>query len=107
VNITVKGWAAVADDAASSTVWYATNTINTGSLGGTDQVGGVPLSQINFQGWDVNSFPTTWVSGNHSGWFNHEIRPTPEPSTYGAIFLAFCLGLLGWRRFRPRPKARA
>ncbi|MSU66602.1 MAG: PEP-CTERM sorting domain-containing protein [Opitutus sp.] len=42
----------------------------------------------------------TWVSGNHNGWFDHEIRPTPEPSTYGALSLTACLGLLGWRRFQ-------
>ena len=32
----------------------------------------------------------------------NEIRPTPEPATYGAIFLSACFGLLGWRRFRAR-----
>ena len=33
---------------------------------------------------------------------DREIRPTPEPATYGALFLSGCVGLLGWRRFRQR-----
>jgi hypothetical protein len=54
------------------------------------------LNQINFTSY--TGLTTTWVSGTSNGWFNNEIRPTPEPATYGVIFLSGCVGLLGWRR---------
>jgi autotransporter-associated beta strand protein len=100
VTVTVNNWVSVANNTAASTVWYATNTINAGTLGGSDQVGGIPLSQIAFTNY--GGLTTTWVSGNHNGWFDHEIRPTPEPATYGALLLSGCLGLLGWRRSRAK-----
>ena len=100
VTVTVNNWISVANDTLLSSVWYATSTVNAGSLGGTDQLGGTPLAQIGFTNY--GGLTTTWVSGLHDGWFDHEIRPTPEPATYGAIFLSGCLGLLGWRRWRSR-----
>ena len=100
VTVTVNNWISVANDTSLSTVWYANSTVNAGSLGGSDLVGGTPLGQITFTNY--NGLTTTWVSGNHDGWFDHEIRPTPEPSTYGAIFLLGCFGLFGWRRWRQR-----
>jgi len=52
VTITVNNWITVSGDALSSTVWYATGTVNGGSLGGMDQVGGTPLNQILFTSYD-------------------------------------------------------
>lgn len=98
VTVTIQNWIAAANEAAASTIWYATGTINAGTLGGSDDVGGTPLSQINFTG--VSGLTPTWVSGAHDGWFDHEIRPTPEPSAYGALLVSSLLGLLGWRRWR-------
>lgn len=103
VTVTVNNWVSVANNSSLSTVWYATNTVNGGTLGGTSQVGGVPLNQITFTNY--GGLTTTWVSGTPSGWFDREIRPTPEPSTYGAIFVSGCLALLGWRRYRNRKPA--
>ena len=105
VTVTVNNWISTANATNLSSVWYATNTINGGTLIGADQVGGTPLGQIAFTNY--NGLTTTWVSGNHDGWFDHEIRPTPEPATYGALLIAGCLGLLGWRRHRSRKPARA
>ncbi len=58
------------------------------------------MSQINFTGY-TPGLTTTWTT-SQNGWFEHEIRPTPEPATYGALFLSGCLGLLGFRRWRTR-----
>ena len=101
VTVTVNNWISVANNAAASTAWYATSKLNSGTLGGSNQVGGFPLANISFTNYSPG-LTTTWVSGNNNGWFDHEIRPTPEPATYGAILLSSCFGLLGWRRFSRR-----
>jgi autotransporter-associated beta strand protein len=98
VTVTVQNWLSVANDSALSTVWYASGTINGSSLGGVDRLGGTPLNQIVFSNY--SGFTTTWVSGTHDGWFNHEIRPTPEPATTGACVAAVALGCVFWHRQR-------
>ena len=128
VNVQVDNWKTVLNNgtnntAANSTVWYvlATQTgtgVASGGLvsgsagnltlasGGSDAKNVAPLTQITFnnpQG-SIGS-TTTWVDGFHDGWFDHEIRPTPEPTTYGAIFMTGCLGVLGVRQLRRRRAA--
>jgi fibronectin-binding autotransporter adhesin len=109
VQVTVKNWAAVADLPGSSTVWYATSSINTLFPTGSDQKNVSPLTQITFADWNNVQYPTTWVSNDPDTkpWFHREIRPTPEPATYGAMLLSGCLGLIGWRRYRSRKTAAA
>ncbi len=75
-------------------------SVNSGTLYGNS-----PLNQIVFTNY--NGLTTTWVSGTSNGWFDKEIRPTPEPATYGALFISGCLGLLGYRRYRGRKSAAA
>lgn len=113
VTVTVNNWISVAGNAASSTIWYATNAsggisapggVNAINLPPT-QVGTGVLPQIVFSSY--SGLTTTWVSGTPSGWFDREIRPTPEPATYGALFLGSCFGLIGWRRYRKRKSAGA
>ncbi|QYM79172.1 autotransporter-associated beta strand repeat-containing protein [Horticoccus luteus] len=100
VHITVNNWKSTANQVTQSTVWYATNTVNTASLGPSDHLGNTPLNQITFTNY--NGMTTTWVSGNHDGWFNEEIRPTPEPATYGLCLMSAAAGLLLWQRQRRR-----
>lgn len=52
--------------------------------------GTAPLNQITFAGW----------SGSNTGWQtgDHQITPTPEPATYGALLLAGTFGIIIWRR---------
>ena len=100
VTVTVNNWV------GGSTTWYVQSgagsgtggTINGQSLGAGNMVGGTPLGQVGFTNY--NGLTTTWINGNQGSWLNREIRPTPEPSTYGAIFLSACLGLLGYRRYK-------
>ncbi len=100
-RIHVMNWTSLSD------AWYVNSQI-TGSGGAFSHTanvfGGIPLSQITFQNY--NGLTTTWVSGTAEGWLHNEIRPTPEPSTYGAILVSGCLGLLGWRRYRRQQVAR-
>ncbi|QYM78758.1 autotransporter-associated beta strand repeat-containing protein [Horticoccus luteus] len=103
VHITVNNWKSTANQVTQSTVWYATSTVNSGTLSGADHLGNTPLNQITFTNYD--GMTTTWVAGNHNGWFDHEIRPTPEPATYGVIFLGAGLALVTWRRVRQRRRA--
>jgi autotransporter-associated beta strand protein len=110
-KVTVLNWISVANSAVQSTIWYLRNLSqtpapsmnSTTTLGNTDIVGGSPLDQISFSD-PIGSAgsSSTWVSGDHDGWFDHEIRPTPEPSTYGVVSISACLGLFGWRRYRRR-----
>ncbi|QYM77661.1 autotransporter-associated beta strand repeat-containing protein [Horticoccus luteus] len=100
VHITVNNWKSTANQVTQSTIWYATNTVNTAALGPSDHLGNTPLNQITFTNY--NGMTTTWVSGNHDGWFNEEIRPTPEPATYGLCLMSAAAGLLLWQRQRRR-----
>lgn len=107
VTVTVNNWISVANNTAASTIWYATNATSgvQGSSGNLTLAGGTisgtsPLNQVSFTNY--GGMTTTWVSGTTNGWFDREIRPTPEPATYGAVFLGGCVGLLGWRRYRRR-----
>ena len=96
VHVLVTNWSSLAD------AWYATSQVN-GATTGVTVFGGSPLTQISFA--DYSSLTTTWVVGTAEGWLHKEIRPTPEPSTYGAIFISGCVGLLGWRRYRSQKTA--
>ncbi|PTX95524.1 autotransporter-associated beta strand repeat-containing protein [Opitutus sp. ER46] len=105
-KIQVVNWVSTANNASQSTIWYVLSTINNGTLGGQDQNGGSPLDQITFPNpIGGNGNTTTWVDNTWPGWFDHEIRPTPEPGTYGAILLSACGALLGWHRYRRRRAA--
>ncbi len=91
VLITVQNWISLTD------AWYATSTFAGGLL---DRTGSTPENQITFTGFSNNQ--TTWATIATYGYFEHEIRPVPEPSTYGAIFVSGAFGLIAYRRYRRR-----
>jgi hypothetical protein len=68
-----------------------------------DATGTFPENQITFTGFSNNQ--TTWATFATYGYFEHEIRPVPEPSTYGAIFVSGAFGLIAYRRSRRRSAA--
>lgn len=59
------------------------------------------LSQIVFEGYGTSAFWQTFDSEYNV------IRPVPEPSTYGAIFMASGFALWFWRRRRQASRAEA
>lgn len=98
VSVTIANWVWAANNAAASTTWFATGTINGVAITSGDIVGGVPLNQVSF-----TSHPglmPMWSSGTQNGWFNHEIRPTPEPATYGAWLGVLVLAWTTYWRIR-------
>lgn len=60
--------------------------------------GSAPMNQVTFTGFSNNS--TAWQS------WDRQITPTPEPGTYGMIFMGLSLGGLGARRWWQRRKSR-
>jgi len=59
------------------------------------------LARIKFEGY---TDPAVWVYWSSDYW---EIRPMPEPTTYGAILGAVGLGLITWRKRRRVSKERS
>jgi fibronectin-binding autotransporter adhesin len=54
--------------------------------------GDSPMNQVVFADFTAND--TKWQ------WYDQQVTPVPEPSTYGALLLAAVTGLLGYRRWR-------
>ncbi len=100
VKITVQNWISMTD------AWYATSALvqnNNGTItsGTLNRTGSAPENQITFTGFSNNS--TAWIDQTAYPTFNqYEIRPVPEPSTYGALLVSGCGALLAYRRFRRR-----
>lgn len=84
VTLTITNWVNAVD------YFYAQN-FNRATL---DTRGGTPTNQITFTGYSNNN--TGWLS------YDHQVTPAPEPATYGALFVALCLGLIGLRRRRQK-----
>ena len=114
VQVSVINW--VNNGAGGSDdIWYATNGFNSftgtpaapsvGTSAVLDATNTAPENQITFTGI-APAGNTSWVSVQGGQYYDHEIRPIPEPSTYGAIFFGGCLGLFGWRRYRRALAAR-
>jgi len=98
-TLTVKNWSSEVD------FLFANSTFRQNDSAGANAefnvTGTAPENQIVFEGDASGGGNTAWINYNYGGYTNYEIRPIPEPSTYGAIMTAACLGLVAWRR-RPR-----
>ena len=87
VTLTITNWQNAADTFVTANWAGVTqNTIN-GSI----------TNQVSFTGFPATS--TGWESGTN------QVRPMPEPATYGALLLGLTGGLLGWRRWRKQRAA--
>jgi len=84
VQINIINWSAVSD------FFYAQNFAG----GVFDTTGVAPMNQIIFNSpaWTYND---TWWQGS-----DKQVKPVPEPSTYGAMFLGLTGALLGYRRWK-------
>lgn len=95
VHVTVNNWANGSDYFLADHWWTdPSQTVETP----TDVRGDAPTDQVEFTGGG-GSDNTGWVPYDDT---YAQITPVPEPSTYGALFLASCLSVYGWRRWRNR-----
>lgn len=90
VTLTLNNWVNGVD------YFFATNW--TGATANTR--GSAPMNQLTFSGFTANN--TGWQSYDHQ---ITPITPVPEPSTYGALLVAFAVGLASWQRRKLRPTA--
>ena len=97
-TLTVKNWTAETDFLLATRGFRLADSA--GTLAVYNTTGSAPQNLITFNGDDGGD--TAWLNYDYDGYRDYQIRPIPEPSTYGAIFLAGCLGLLGWRRYTRR-----
>ncbi len=100
VTLTVQNWTSETDFLFANSAFRQNN--GSGTLAVYNAVGAVPESQVHFAN-DPNSADgshTTWINSNFDGYTNFEIRPIPEPATYGVWLIGGCLAFLGWRRRR-------
>ncbi len=107
VTVTVNNWADEID------FWYATGSfyglngiVHTNVVTNTSNSPGTPQAQISFASANWNNLNTAWIATPYPGYTNREIRPIPEPATYGVLFFSGCLALLGWRRYSRRSSPR-
>ncbi|MBS0633240.1 MAG: autotransporter-associated beta strand repeat-containing protein [Verrucomicrobia bacterium] len=112
-TLTVKNWDSEVDFLYASTHFS--------QISGTDatknQIGTTPENQVKFANtFDADGAYTTWTDNSYyygygganntyGPYQNRQIRPVPEPATYGAIFMAAALGFLGYRQYRRRKQA--
>ena len=103
VKVSVINWVSLSD------AWYATTSFTQQTSGNTTATAALytnassplpnvaPENQITYSGFTAAQ--TAWVTNTAGAYNNHEIRPVPEPATYGVILLSSCVGLLGLRRY--------
>lgn len=81
VTLTITNWNEATDH------FFATNW--NGAV--YNAAGSAPMNQIAFTGY-TSPNTTYWSS------YDSQIRPVPEPSTYGALLLGALTGVFAWRR---------
>jgi len=101
VTLTVKNWTSEIDFLFANSNFRLNDSSGTSAEFNT--TGAAPQNQIVFEtGGSATGSQTAWINYNYGGYTNFEIRPIPEPSTYGLLFVSAGLGLLGWRTRRAR-----
>ncbi len=102
VTVTVINWISLSDAWIVTDSFYQPGSPNI--YGQLYRIGGQPESQITFT--DHADLTTAWVASEGGAYFDRELRPVPEPATYGLALLSASLALLGVRRGLQRRRAR-
>jgi hypothetical protein len=100
--LTIKNWNSEVDFLFANSDFRQDNS--SGTIAIQNAIGSAPENQVKFFGdpQSPDGSHTTWIDNatNYYNYADNEIRPVPEPSTYGAFFIAGSLAFLGWRRRR-------
>ena len=108
VKVTVVNWVNNGTATGSDDIWKVTTRFSqiSGRSATLNSSGTVtdtaPENLISFSGANPG-FKTAWVTDQGGLYYNTELRPIPEPSTYAAIMAATALGFGVWRRRRRAP----
>jgi autotransporter-associated beta strand protein len=108
VKVTVVNWVNNGTATGSDDIWKVTTSFSqiNGRSATLNSSGTVtdtaPENLISFSGANPG-FKTAWVTDQGGLYYNTELRPIPEPSTYAAIMAATVLGFGVWRRRRRAP----
>ena len=111
VKVTVVNWVNNGTATGSDDIWKVTTSFSqisgrSATLNSTGTVTDIaPENLISFTGANPG-FKTAWVTDQGGLYYNTELRPIPEPSTYAAIMAAAALGFGVWRRRRRAPAAK-
>ncbi len=99
-TLLIRNWTSEVDFLFANSDFRQTN--GGGTIALFNQIGTHPQNQVHFEGdpQSPDGSHTTWINYDYDGFTNWEIRPIPEPSTYGAILTAASLAFLLYRRSR-------
>ncbi|HYD85087.1 MAG TPA: autotransporter-associated beta strand repeat-containing protein, partial [Opitutus sp.] len=102
--LTIRNWSSEVDFLFANVAFRQID--GGGTLAGFNTDGTAPQNQVHFEGDPLSpdGSHTGWINYDYQGYTNWEIRPIPEPATYGAMLLGGCVALLGWRRYTTRRK---
>lgn len=103
VTLTVKNWSSEIDFLFANSNFRQNDSSGTSAT--FNATGAVPENQIVFENSSSSGGNAAWINYNYDGYTNYEIRPIPEPSTYGLVLITGCVTALAWkRRQRRRPR---
>ena len=94
-SLTITNWVNNVD------FFFAQNWLAGTTVPGINTRGVGDETQITFTGF--SNTQTAWLDYNNAA--KHQITPVPEPATYGALFMAAALALLGYRRWKKNAPA--
>ena len=99
-TLLIRNWTSEVDFLFANADFRQNN--GSGTLALFNQIGTHPENQVHFEGdpQSPDGSHTTWINYDYDGFTNWEIRPIPEPSTYGAILTGASLAFLLYRRSR-------
>lgn len=98
-TVTVRNWSSEVD------FLFANSSFKQDSSSGTaaepNTTGSAPQNQVQFENDPVatDGSTTAWTEYSDT-YVDHQIRPIPEPSTYGVLLIGACASLVAFRRRR-------
>ncbi|ACB76017.1 autotransporter-associated beta strand repeat protein [Opitutus terrae PB90-1] len=98
-TLTVRNWSSEVDFLFANSSFHQNNGAGLGAI--FNATGSAPQNQVHFEGdpLSADGSNTAWTN-YYPGFEDHQIRPVPEPSFYGALLLGMSAGVFIYRRYR-------